>query len=571
MTTTTRTRSMSGGQVVVECLRNEGVEHVFTVPGESYLSIMDAIRDSERIRLVSCRHEGGACLMAEAYAKATRRPAVCMVSRGPGATHASDGVFVARYDSTPLVLLVGQVPRALRGREAGQEIDYTHLFGGIAKWVVEVSDPSWLPDAVSRAFHVARSGRPGPVVVSLPRDVLEHTTVANAVAAYPPVWAHPAPALVATLVERIGAASKPIIMVGSGVEYADAWQELIRFSEKFQIPVVAAHRRMSAFPNDHAHYLGYISGGAKAEFSGARSYGRDALSEADLVVAVGTRLNAHSTVGFALPHAGQSLVQIYSSAEMIGQNHRPELGIVADIKLALTAALTHPAPAPDRDRQVWIDDYRARQVAWATPPSRPTRHVSMEQVMRDVKTSVPRDTIHTSDAGNFDGWVHKYLEFTAPNTFLGPTAGCMGYGVPGAVAAKLACPDRVVMAHCGDGGFMMTGQELVTAVQLGISIIVVVYNNGSLATIRMHQETQYPERPVGTDLVNPDFTAVGNAYGALGLKVMRDEEFLPALQQALNAGRCALIEVLTDLEFVSPSATLTQISADGAARLGQPV
>jgi acetolactate synthase-1/2/3 large subunit len=547
---------MNGGHAVVDCLHNEGVRHVFNVPGESFTSILDGMRDAQAIRLISNRQEGAACLMTEAYAKASRTPGVCVVTRGPGATNASIGIHCARHDSTPLVLLVGQVARAARGREAGQEIDYTHFFGSIAKWVIEVNDPRRVPAVISRAFHVARSGRPGPVVVSLPRDMLDESADIELVEPYPVIRANPEPALIQEMVQRLGSAKTPIIIAGSGTEYAGARQDLVAFSEKFQVPVVTSYRRLSAFPNDHANYLGNLSS--------AKNHARDAVAGADLVLAIGTRLNQQTTAGYTLPHAGQTVIQIDPSEEMIGQNHRPTLGIVADIKLALTAALAHPAVAPDAARQGWIDEYRQVQQAWATPPERPTGQVSMEKVMMDMKATLPRDTIHTVDAGNFALWVHKYQEFSTPDTFFGPTVGCMGYGVPAAIGAKLAHPSRVAIANCGDGGFLMTGQEMATAVQYGVPIITVVYNNHALATIRMHQEAQYPNRPSGTDFVNPDFAALGTAYGALGMQVTHDHEFLPALKEAVKANRPALIEVMTELEFISPTATLSQVTA------GQP-
>ncbi len=550
---TTTTRHMNGGHAVVDCLRNEGVRHVFNVPGESFTSILDGVLDAEQIRLISNRQEGAACLMAEAYAKATRRPGVCVVTRGPGATNASIGVHCARHDSTPLVLLVGQVTRASRGREAGQEIDYSHFFGSLAKWVSEVNDPRRVPEVLTRAFHLARSGRPGPVVVSLPRDMLDESADVPLVDPYPVIQANPDPGLIKAMVERIGAAQNPIILAGSGTEYAGAREELVQFSEKFQIPVVTTYRRLAAFPNDHAHYLGNLSS--------AQNQARDAVAGADLVVAIGTRLNQQSTAGFTMPHAGQVLIQIDPAAEVIGQNHRPDMGIVSDVKLALAAALAHPAPEPKASRQGWIDEYRKVQQAWATPPERPTGKVSMEKVMMDMKTTLPKDTIHTVDAGNFGLWVHKYQEFVTADTFFGPTVGCMGYGVPAAIGAKLAHPGRVAIANCGDGGFMMTGQEMATAVQYGVNIITVVYNNHALGTIRMHQEAQYPNRPSGTDFVNPDYAALGTAYGALGIKVSRDNDFLPALKEALKADKPALIEVMTDLEFISPTAELSQVTA----------
>jgi len=556
MPTNATTRRMNGGHAVVDCLRNEGVRHVFNVPGESFTSILDGMRDMTQMQLISNRQEGGACLMAEAYAKASRMPGVCVVTRGPGATNASIGVHCARHDSTPLVLLVGQVARSARGREAGQEIDYTHFFGSIAKWVIEVNDPIRVPEVMTRAFHIARSGRPGPVVVSLPRDMLDETADVPLIAPYPVIRANPEPALIQDMIERIAAATNPIIMAGSGTEYAGARADLIAFSETFQIPVVTTYRRLSAFPNDHAHYLGNLSS--------AQSPAREAVAGADLVVAIGTRLNQQSTAGFTLPHPGQTVIQIDPSEDVIGQNHRPDIGIVSDVKLALSAALHHPAPAPKANRQGWIDEYRKVQQEWATPPERPTGQVSMEKVMMDMKATLPKDTIHTVDAGNFALWVHKYQEFSTPDTFFGPTVGCMGYGVPAAIGAKLAHPDRVTIANCGDGGFMMTGQEMATAVQYGVKIITVVYNNGALGTIRMHQEAQYPNRPSGTDFVNPDFAALGTAYGGLGMKVTRDNDFLPALQEALKADKPALIEVMTDLEFISPTAKLSQVTA------GQP-
>ena len=508
MPTIAKTRRMNGGHAVVDCLRNEGVRHVFNVPGESFTSILDGMREAQQIQLITNRHEGGACLMAEAYAKATRTPGVCVVTRGPGATHASIGVHCARHDSTPLVLLVGQVERAARGREAGQEIDYTHFFGSIAKWVIEVQDPGRVPAVMTRAFHLARSGRPGPVVVSLPRDMLDETADMPLVEPYPVMRAHPEPGLIQEMMRRLGAAKNPIILAGSGTEYSGARQELIAFSEKFQVPVVTTYRRLAAFPNDHVHYLGNLSS--------ARNHTRDAVAGADVVLAIGTRLNQQTTAGFTLPRPDQTVIQIDPAEEVIGQNHRPTIGMVSDIKLALAAALEYPAPAPDPSRQGWIDEYRKVQQEWAMPPERPTSKASMEKVMMDMKTTLPRDSMHTVDAGNFALWVHKYQEFSAPDTFFGPTVGCMGYGVPAAIGAKLAHPNRVAIAHCGDGGFLMTGQEMATAAQYGINVITVVYNNSALATIRMHQEAQYPNRPSGTDFANPDFAALGTAYQSPG-------------------------------------------------------
>lgn len=556
MTTKAKTRRMNGGHAVVESLKQHGVKHVFNYPGESFTSILDGLHDAKSIRLITNRQEGGSCFMAEAYAKASRTVGVCVVTRGPGATNASIGIHCARHDSTPLLLLVGQVPRLARGREAGQEIDYTHFFGTLAKWVMEVNDPSHVPGVMARAFHLARSGRPGPVVISLPRDVLDEEGDLPQVDPYPVIRANPDPDLIKEMVRRVGAAKSPIILAGSGTEYSGARQELIEFSEKFQIPVVTTFRRMAAFPNDHPHYLGNLSS--------AKNHARDAVAGADLVLAVGTRLNQSTTAVYTLFHAGQEVIQIDPAEEVIGQNHRPAMGIVSDVKLALAAGLKETAAKPDPARQAWIGEFRTVQQRWATPPERPSGKVSMEKVMADMKATLPKDVIHTVDAGNHALWVHKYQEFGVADTFFGATVGSMGYGVPAAIGAKLAHPNRVAIANCGDGGFLMSGQEMATAAQFGVNIITIVYNNGALGTIRMHQEMAFPGRPYGTDFVNPDFAALGTAYGALGMKVTSDGDFQPALQEALKANKPALIEVMTDLEYLSPTATLTQV------RSGQP-
>jgi len=558
MTTSTETRRMIGGHALVECLLNEGVRYVFNVPGESFTSIMDGVRDSERIRLITNRQEGGSCFMAEAYAKATRTVGVCVVTRGPGATNASIGVHCARQDSTPLVLLVGQVNRANRGRESLQEIDYRQFFGSVAKWVTEIDDPRKVPQVVSRAFHVARSGRPGPVIVSLPRDMLDEAADITPVAPYPVVRPNPDATQIRELVEHLGRAQRPVVIAGSGVQYARARAALVAFAERFQVPVLSTYRRMDVFPNDHPLYLGNLSS--------AENHARAVVREADLVIAVGSRLNQPTSANYTLPMPGQPFIQIHADEDTIGQNARPMLGIVADARLALEAACALPAAAQNATRGAWIAKYREVQQRYATPPERPSPRVSMEKVMHDMKTFLPKDTIHTVDAGNFALWVHKYIEFAAEDSFLGPTVGSMGYGVPAAIAAKLAHPQRTVIANCGDGGFLMTGQEMATAVQFNVPIIALVYNNQAYGTIRMHQEKQFPGRPSGTDMVSPDFATLARGYGALGFKVERDADFLPALQEAKKSNRPALLEIATDLEMLSPSATLTEVTAGKPGR-----
>lgn len=544
---------MLGGHAVAQCLRNEGVKHIFSVPGESYIAIVDGLWNIPDIKLVTNRQEGCAAFMAEGYAKSTRTVGVCIVTRGPGATNASIAIHSAKYDSVPMVLLVGQVGRGARGREAGQEIDYNQFFGSLAKWVIEINDAKHIPRVMTRAFHIARTGRPGPVIVSLPRDVTEEKADIAMVDPYPMAQPSPDPKLIEEMIARINAAKKPIILVGSGTQYAGAWQELIDFSEKFHIPVLTSYKRQDAFPNSHANYIGNLSSSNKAL--------RDlAANDADLVVVLGCRLNQQTTGGFSFPRPGQAFIQIDADEQNIGQNTRPEVGIVADAKQALKEALKHPGPRPNESRASWIAEYHTAQKRYCVPGERPTRHVSMERVMAGLRAAQPANTITTTDAGSFGQWPQRYIEFEHPDSYVSPTLGCMGPGVPSAVAAKLAHPDRLVVAHVGDGGFLMTGQELATAKQYGTNIITIVYNNGGYNSIRMHQEAMFPGHAYGMDLENPDLASMGAAYGALGLKVARDEEFLPAFKQAMAANRSALIEVITDYEYVTPTATLSELS-----------
>lgn len=544
---------MLGGHAVAQCLRNEGIRHVFCVPGESHIAVLDGLCGMPEIKLITNRQEGCSCFMAEGYAKSTRTTGVCLVTRGPGATNASIAIHSAKYDSVPLVLLVGQVSRAARGREAGQEIDYTHFFGSIAKWVVEINEPKHVPRVMTRAFHLARTGRPGPVVVSLPRDMLEENADISMIDPYPPARPNPDPKLIEEMIGRINAAKKPVLLAGSGTQYSGARPELIDFSEKFHIPVLTSYKRQDAFPNSHPNYIGNLTN--------ANKHARTLVSkEADLVVVIGSRLNQQTTGVFSLPRPGQPFIQIDADEQNIGQNSRPDVGIVSDAKSALIVALKHQGPRPNESRAAWIAEHHAAQKRYSTPSERPTRRASMERVMADLKATLPSDAITTTDAGSFGQWPQRYLEFEHPDSYISPTLGCMGTGVPYAVAAKLAHPGRLVVAHVGDGGFLMTGQEMATAKQYGANVITIVYDNDGYNSIRMHQEAQYPGRQYGTDLVNPDFAALGSAYGALGLKVSRDEEFLPAFKKAMTADRSALIEVLTDFEYVTPSATLSELS-----------
>ncbi|MEE8396375.1 MAG: thiamine pyrophosphate-dependent enzyme [bacterium] len=547
---------MSGGHAVVECIRREGVRHVFGVPGESYMAALDGFFDTPEITLITNRQEGGACYMAEAYAKATRSTGVCFVTRGPGATNASIGVHCAAQDSTPLVLLVGQVPRRLRGREAFQEVDYGRFFGSMAKWVVEIDAVEKIADLLPRAFRVARSGRPGPVVVSLPEDMLAEQGEFRFSEPVSQALPHPDPAAIAQVVKRIAAAEKPLLLVGGGVQFSRARKELVAFAERFQVPVCTAWRRLDAFPNSHPHYVGSVGIGPGPT--------NKAIAAADLLVVVGDRLDDITTAHYTLIPEGQTLVQIDADADALGRNYAPALAVVADPGLALQAALEQPAPAANPGRAGWIADHRKAWEAYVVPPERPSRAVPMERAMTELNAALPADAILTVDAGNSTAWVQRYRVYDAEDSFFGPGVGSMGYGLPAAIGANLAHPERVVVGTCGDGGYLMTGQELAPAVQYGIDIVQIVFNNGSLGTIRMHQEKDFPGRTHATDLKNPDFAALAEAFGARGFRVERPEQFLPALTEALACGRPALIEVLTDVEVISVGTTITELRGKGA-------
>ena len=374
---------MLGGHAVAQCLRNEGVRHVFCVPGESHIAVLDGLCNIPEIQLITNRQEGCSSFMAEGYAKSTRTTGVCLVTRGPGATNASIAIHSAKYDSVPLVLLVGQVGRGARGREAGQEIDYTHFFGTIAKWVIEINDSRHVPRVMTRAFHLARTGRPGPVVVSLPRDMLEEDADIAMIDPYPPARPNPDPKLIEEMIGRINAAKKPVLLAGSGTQYSHAWQELIDFSEKFQVPVLTSYKRQDAFPNSHPNYIGNLTN--------ANKHARDLVSEeTDLVVVLGSRLNQQTTGGFSLPRPGQPFIQIDADEQNIGQNSRPDLGIVSDAKQALLAALQHPGPRPNENRASWIAEHHSAQKRYCAPGTRPTTRVSMERVMADLKATLAR-------------------------------------------------------------------------------------------------------------------------------------------------------------------------------------
>ena len=548
------TLSGSGGQIVVQALLAQGADHVFCVPGESHLAILDALYDvRERIRLVVCRHESGASNMAEAYGKLTGRPGIALVTRGPGASNAAIGLHTAFQDSTPLILLVGQVPRAFVDREAFQEIDYRRMFGQSAKWVAQVDDPRRIPEYLARAFQTAVSGRPGPVVLALPEDVLTSIADASAAPRHQRVAASPSPAQIERLSSLLAGARRPIALLGGSGWNAEACARLRAFAEAWQLPVACAFRCQDLFDNDHPQYAGDVGIGINPRL--ARR-----VREADLALVFGARLGEMTTSGYTLfeaPVPRQTLVHAHSGAEELGRVYAAELPINSGMpELAAALAAVRPASPPPWSGET--EAARAEYEEWNAPVQVPGP-LQMGEIVRWLRQRLPPDAIVTNGAGNFSAWAHRFYRYRRYRTQLGPTSGAMGYGVPAAIAAGLVHPDRRVVAFSGDGDFLMTGQELATAVHHRVPVIVLVVNNGCYGTIRMHQEREYPGRVHGTALTNPDFAAYARAFGAHGEAVEKTEQFAPAFERAVVAGKPALIELRLPEEAITPSTTLSAI------------
>jgi acetolactate synthase I/II/III large subunit len=548
----------TGGQILVDQLRIHGTELAFGVPGESYLALLDALHDS-RVRYITCRQEGGAAMMAEAYGKLTGRPGIAMVTRGPGATNACHGVHIARQDSTPMILLIGQVAREMRGREAFQEIDYRQMFGDIAKWVAEIDDPARVPELVARAFHTATSGRPGPVVLSLPEDMLTEPADCGDAARYQPVQAHPAVEDMARLHVLLGAAKRPFAILGGGGWDAKACANIQKFAETFDLPVGVSFRRQDYFDNTHRCYAGHVGISVAPPLS-------DRIREADLLLLIGTRLGEASSRGYTLvevPEPRQTLVHVHPGAEEIGLVYTPDLSILAGVR-AFAAAAARLQPVDSSPWRAETERAHEQYLAALTPPPTPGA-LQLGEVLVWLREHLPADAIVTNGAGNYCVWVNGYYQYRGYRTQLGPTSGSMGYGTPAAIAAKLVHPERTVVAFAGDGCLLMTGQELATAAQYDLRIIWCVVNNGMYGTIRMHQERDYPGRVVGTELKNPDFAALARAYGGHGEVVERTADFAAAFRRAEEAGTFALLDLRVDPEAVTPRYSISQIRAGAMA------
>jgi acetolactate synthase-1/2/3 large subunit len=548
------TRARTGGQILVDQLVVHGVDHLFCVPGESYLAVLDALHDAS-IAVTVCRQEGGAAMMAEAHGKLTGRPGICFVTRGPGATNASPGLHIARQDSTPMILFVGQIDRSMREREAFQELDYRAVFGSIAKWTTEIDDPARFPEIVSRAFHVATSGRPGPVVIALPEDVLtEAASVADALP-YETIETYPALSQMAELQKLLWAAERPVAILGGSRWSAPAVQRFTRFAERFDLPVACSFRRQMLFPANHPSYAGDVGLGINPKLL-AR------IKDSDLILLVGGRMSevpSQSYTLFDVPTPRQTLVHVHPDASELGRVYRPHLAINAS-PTAFSAALEGVQPPNAIRWRERTKDAHAQYLAWSDPGtiSHPGA-LQMGAVMAHLREALPADTIFCNGAGNFATWVHRFWPYTAFGSQLAPTSGSMGYGLPAAVGAKRVRPDRTVVCFAGDGDFLMNGQEFATAVQYDLPILVVLLDNGMYGTIRMHQEREYPGRVSATALKNPDFAAYAKAFGGHGERVERTEDFAPALSRALGSGKPAILHCLIDPETITPATTLSAI------------
>jgi acetolactate synthase I/II/III large subunit len=547
--------SRTGGQAIADQLVLHGADLAFCVPGESYLALLDGLYEHrDALRVIGCRHEAAAANAADAYGKLTARPGVALVTRGPGSTHAATGVHTARQDSTPMLLLVGQVRREERGREAFQELDYAQVFGSMAKWAAEIDDPDRIPELVARAFTVATSGRPGPVVLALPEDVLSSDTDAPDAAPYDPVEPAPHPDALAELRERLERAERPFVLVGGSPWDAEAAAALTAWLEASQLPAGASFRRMDVVDNGSPSYAGHVGLGLNPALA-------ERIRGCDLLLALGTRLTEIETQGYTLPGPPpvlpMPLVHVHPGAEELGRVYQPAQAILASPR-RLAAALEPVDGARWAD---WTAAARADYEASLRHDPAPGDGVDLAVVMEHLREALPPEAVVTNGAGNFSQWIHRYYQHRRFGTQLAPQSGAMGYGMPAALAAALVHPGRTVVCVAGDGDFSMSGFELATAVQHDLPIVVLVVNNGTYGTIRMHQERHFPRRVIATDLGNPDFAALARAHGAFGERVERTEDFAAAFERAREAGGPALVELLTDREALTPRESLSGIRA----------
>ena len=545
-----------GGRILVDQLVVHGADRAFTVPGESFLAALDGFYDvRDKLQLVVCRHEASAANMAEAHGKLTNRPGICFVTRGPGATHAAVGVHTAFQDSTPMILFIGDVGRDFRDREAFQEVDFGAMFRPLAKWVERIDDVKRIPEYVARAFQIATSGRRGPVVLALPEDMLSEAADVPDAHRYVPSEPHPGREAMERFGQMLAQARRPLVVLGGGGWTREACNDMQRFAEANQLPVACAFRFQDLFDNRHPNYVGDVGIGINPVLA-------ERVKMSDLLIAVGPRLGEMTTSGYTLldsPVPRQKLVHVHPGAEEIGRVYQPELGILSAMPhfARACAAMT---PVADPAWKGSVPEARADFEAWRSRREIPGR-VQMWDVIDHLNRVLPEDAIWCNGAGNYATWLHRFHAYTGWRTQLAPTSGAMGYGVPAAIAAKLARPERTVVCFAGDGCFLMAGNELATAVQYNAPVIFIVVNNGMYGTIRMHQEKHYPGRISGTELANPHFAAYARSFGALGEIVEDTAQFGPAFDRCVAANKPALIEVRIDPQAITPNTTLDKIRA----------
>ena len=552
------TTPKTGGQLIVEQLVAQEATHVFCVPGESFLAVLDALVDSN-IDVTVCRQEGGATMMADAHGKLTGRPGICMVTRGPGASNALAGIHIAKQDSTPLVLFVGQIERGMREREAFQEMDYRSVFGQAAKWATEIDDPARIPEIVSRAFHVAMSGRPGPVVIALPEDMLVESAAVAPAPQVQAVESGPTTDQMADLEHRLSKAKSPVAILGGSRWSPHSVAQFADFAQRHQIPVTASFRRQMLFDHDHPSYIGDLGLGANPALL-AR------LQKADLILLIGGRLSEIPSQAYTLldiPVPEQALVHVHPDTNELGRVYAPSLAINASPSAFCAALAKVPAPPATPPWSQETTRLHDNYLAWSDPTGVTTPGtLQMSGVMAHLRKVLPPNAIITNGAGNYATWIHRFHRFKQYGTQLAPTSGSMGYGLPAAVGAKRLQPEVPVICFAGDGCFMMHGQEFATAVQYNLPIVVLLVDNGMYGTIRMHQEKFYPGRVSATALKNPDFAAYAKAFGGHGERVEKTEDFADAFERATQSGKPAIIHLITDPEAITPTTTISQLRAN---------
>ena len=547
----TQSTKRTGGRILVDQLVIQGCDRIFSVPGESFLAVLDALHDTPQIENIVCRQEGGVAFMACADGALTGRPGIAFVTRGPGATNASIGVHVAMQDSQPMILFIGDVDRGMKDREGFQEVDFAAMFAPLAKWAVRIDDAARIPEYVARAYNVAMSGRPGPVVIALPEDMLCEMAHATDRPRIERVVQAPCPQLMNDLAAHLKTAKAPVAIIGGAGWTPEAARNVQAFAERWGIPVAGAFRRQDAMANDSTVWAGNLGYGPNPKLV-AR------IKAADLVLAIGARLGEATTDSYTLvmpDHPGQTLIHVHPHPEELNRVYHADLAICADMTqfAAAVAALQTPASPSPAGAEAHAD-WRI----WNTPTPFDTR-VDLGQCVAAMRMQLPADTIICNGAGNFSGWWHRYWPYGGPGTQLAPTAGAMGYGPPAAVPAALRCPDKTVVALAGDGDFMMNGQELATAMQYGCNLLVLVIDNGAYGTIRMHQEREYPTRVSGTALHNPDFAALARAYGGWAATVETTADFAPALTDAMQRQGLRLLRLKTDAERISVGTTISAL------------